>query len=580
MRRQKNKSREPFLTSKLDQFVFGDPDAKADEVLLACPQAIRGVREFLAGNKNIVLGERGTGKSALFKLVVEGKYKFIGDQSEKARKQLIVGIDDDLNYLAISNAVEARFVDRTKRPHGKYRFLWEIYILSRVIEKLGEEFGWDEEIQTLQEDFGAVLGVPKEHKFRIRDILTTYKLTTGVKMDQAGSVTPSISVEPTARQSEAREITDHQIASFRDRVRKCIRARRTVVIVLIDKIDDFVVDLAYQEQKKSVQALLECTQALRYPELKLKIFLRADLYKRLDFEKGGYDKISSQVVRLEWRADDICGFVARRLLYNYERLQIRTPEWGISVEMLDIDPTLKEQARELFARGPNSIGGLLRSIGKTLYLVSRMQWSLFRKPSHSERKTNFLDEAFLKVITFIFPSKIRRFSVTCKIEEVQLRTFLEEQFKLGGDSPNPRLVLMFLNNVFEESREYYARNPDPACREISPNDLHEYEVILKEHVLRGYRRLQDTARETVTQLNVNWRAAVGRLFEKIKSPKAGLKVSSQQLKTFTDWSGDDEEFRRFVAFFTHVGLLVPDNEAARFEVRTFSLPLVMRICSG
>jgi hypothetical protein len=424
-----------------------------------------------------------------------------------------------------------------------------------------------------------VLGIPREKKFRIGDLLTNYKISTGLKVDQTGAFTPTLSIEPTKdAASPSAEITDHQIASFRDRVRKSIRARRAVVIVMIDKIDDFVVDLEYQEQKKSVQALLECTQALRFPELKLKIFLRADLYRRLDFEKGGYDKVSPQVVRLEWRAEDICGFVARRLLFNYERLGIRTPDWGISIEMLDIDPGLKEQARELFANKPANLGARLRALGKALSLGARMQWSLLRKASHSERKTNFLDEAFLKVITFIFPSKAPHYTTNCKRADMALNEFLATHFLLGGSTPNPRLVLMFLNYVFEEAREYYSRNPDPACREVLANEIGEHEVILKEHFLRGYRRLQQTARETVTQLNMNWRSAVARLFDGLPNPRDCTNLDVELLKSLTDWSGTEDELRKFIAFFTHVGLLVPDNESARFELRTFSMPLVMRIC--
>lgn len=133
MTKKDKKITEPFQTSKLAGFQFGDPDAKVDDLLLICPQTIRGVTEFLGGSKNIVLGERGAGKSALFRLVSEGKYKFLSDQTEKSRKQLIVAIDEDLDYISILNVVEGRFVDKARRPHGKYLFLWEIYVLSRVI---------------------------------------------------------------------------------------------------------------------------------------------------------------------------------------------------------------------------------------------------------------------------------------------------------------------------------------------------------------------------------------------------------------------------------------------------------------
>lgn len=578
MTKKDKKNGDPFQTSKLSGFQFGDPDAKVDDLLLVCPQTIRGVNEFLGGTKNIVLGERGAGKSALFRLVSEGKYKFNSEQSDKARKQLIVSIDEDLDYIAMSNVIESRFVDKAKRPHGKYQFLWEIYILSRVIERLAEEFGYDEEVQTLEDDFGEVLGIPKQKKFRILDLLTSYKVTAGVKADHAG-INPTLSVEPAkdARPSIV-EVTDHQITLFRSRVRKAIRARRAVVYVLVDRIDDFVVDLAYQEQKKSVQALLECTQLLRFPELKLKIFLRIDLFKRLDFEKVGYDKISPQVVRLEWTTDDIYAFVARRLLYNYERHQIKTPGWGVSTEMLDLDPSLREKARDLVATGPKNLTQFVKMIGGVFMLMSKIKWSQFRRKSHMERKTNSIDAIFAKVVNFVFPNKVLHLTTTCKQEEVFFKSFLAEHFKLGGDCPNPRLVLLFLNYTLEEAVAYYERNPDPACRFLQPNEIGEYELILKEHILRGFRKLQETARQTVMHLSLQWRSPVARLFASFEAPKDCVGLTVEKLAQLTGWNDNADSFDRFVAFYTHVGLLVPENDEAQFEDRVFSLPLVMRIC--
>jgi hypothetical protein len=573
------KGAEPFQTSKLAGFQFGDPDAKVDDLLLICPQTIRGVKEFLGGSKNIVLGERGAGKSALFRFVSEGKYKFNSEHTDKSRKQLIVSIDEDLDYITISNVIESRFVDKAKRPHGKYLFLWEIYVLSRVIERLAEEFGYDEEIQTLQDDFSEILGIPKQKKFRIVDLFTSYKVTTGVKVDQAGAVNPTLSVEP-AKDAHASsvEVTDHQITQFRGRVRKAIRAKRAVVYVLVDKIDDFLVDLAYQEQKKSVQALLECTQLLRFPELKLKIFLRIDLFKRLDFEKGGYDKISPQVVRLEWTADDIYAFVARRLLYNYERQQVKIPAWGVSTEMLDLDPSFTERARDLVANRPTNLASLMKVIGGAFMLISKVKWSQFRRKSHSERKTNSIDAIFAKVVNFVFPNRVLHLTTSCKQEEILFRTFLAAHFKLGGECPNPRLVLLFLNYTLEEAVAYYERNPDPACRFLRANEIGEYELILKEHILRGFRKLQVTARETVTQLSLQWRPQVARLLAGVGAPKDCEGLTIERLAELTSWNEDADALQRFVAFYTHVGLLVPENEEAQVEDRVFSLPLVMRIC--
>src|SRR5665647_849657 len=92
-----------FDTNILSEFTFGDPEAKSDEILVDCFQDIEGVRTFLGGTKNIVLGERGSGKSALFKLIANKKLQFRIKGNEKHRKLLIVPIDDDLEYITIAN---------------------------------------------------------------------------------------------------------------------------------------------------------------------------------------------------------------------------------------------------------------------------------------------------------------------------------------------------------------------------------------------------------------------------------------------------------------------------------------------
>jgi hypothetical protein len=342
----KNKTLPEFDTSKLAQFSFGDPDARSDDVLVHCFQKIHGVDEFLSGSKNIVLGERGAGKSALFRILSDGKMHFALDKKEKQRNQIIVPIEDDLEYLAIANVIENRFIDKTKRPHGKYRYLWELYILSRAIEKLEETFGSENEIQTLRQDLGDALGLPSTRGFRMRDLFTAYKLTVGSTIEQTGAITPTVSIEPAKDSKNSKgEVTDYEISQIRNRLRKFIKSKNSVVIVLVDKIDDFVVGLTYEEQIKNIQALVECTQDYRFPEIKLKIFLRADLYKRLNFERGGYDKISPQVVRLEWTVDDICEFVARRLWFNYQLLEIKLPDLGVNTNLLDLDSSLKEQIK-------------------------------------------------------------------------------------------------------------------------------------------------------------------------------------------------------------------------------------------
>ena len=96
---KKRDSLPDFDLAKLQQFTFGDPEAKSDEILASCFQKIRGVEELLNGSKSIVLGERGSGKSALFKLISDGNLVFRTEAKDKTRMTVIVPTDDDLEYL-------------------------------------------------------------------------------------------------------------------------------------------------------------------------------------------------------------------------------------------------------------------------------------------------------------------------------------------------------------------------------------------------------------------------------------------------------------------------------------------------
>lgn len=563
-----------FNTDSLQHFHFGDPDASADDLLIHCSQQIKGVPEFLSGSKNIVIGERGVGKSALFKLVAEGKFKIRPDLGDKPRKQLIVPINEELDYAAIANAIEGRYVQKGGKPFGKYRFLWELYILSNVVEAVVREDGEDEELRVLRQDIEAFFGIPVARKFKFSEFVGGLKLTAGVKYDQIGNVTPSVSVEQgKLAEIGLADVSDKHISSLKDRIRKCLKARKLVAIVLIDKIDDFVVGLEYEEQKKNIQALIDCTQAMRLPELKLKIFLRADIFNRLDFEKIGYDKIVSQTIRLQWTPEDISQLVARRLAFNFTEQKVPRPKWVFSDKWLDLDPSIKEGFKDAFRSNPDGMWQILKSLGTLFTLIVKMAIHDKRRDSRAERQTSLNQEFFLRVIAFVFPSKVAFVGRTTKKLEVSIQQFLENYFKLGGDGPNPRLVLLFLTFAFEEAARYYSSNPDKKLVRANGND--EFEMILKGHVVRGYLRLQDTSRQTVIQMNARWRRQLQRMFAAMRADADERALTSARIRELCEWDLSDEEFDIFMAFYRHFGLFMVESEAVAPDRRLYSLPSIV-----
>ena len=62
--------------NQLQRINFGDIEANDDRLLFDSVCKTASVIEFINGSKNIVLGEKGTGKTALFRLVKDNKLKF------------------------------------------------------------------------------------------------------------------------------------------------------------------------------------------------------------------------------------------------------------------------------------------------------------------------------------------------------------------------------------------------------------------------------------------------------------------------------------------------------------------------
>jgi hypothetical protein len=71
-------------------------------------------------------------------------------------------------------------------------------------------------------------------------------------------------------------------------------------IAIIDKIDRFVAGVEYEAQRDFILGLLEVDDDLTSEQnINLKIFIRADLFDRLNFTTLGFDKINDNTIRLQ-----------------------------------------------------------------------------------------------------------------------------------------------------------------------------------------------------------------------------------------------------------------------------------------
>lgn len=93
-----------FKVQSLASFTFGMPDGKDDPILEKCALRISPIAEFLDENKSILVADRGTGKTAVFRLLSEGALRF---SNPEKLSQLYVPIDEDLSYKTLRDHITA-----------------------------------------------------------------------------------------------------------------------------------------------------------------------------------------------------------------------------------------------------------------------------------------------------------------------------------------------------------------------------------------------------------------------------------------------------------------------------------------
>lgn len=166
-----------FPVSKLEHFVFGDVEATTDDLLDndMCICRIRPVDEFLKGRKSIVIGERGTGKTALFRLVSSNKLSFTNDNS---LRQLIIPIDEDLQFTTIKEIITSKIKITSNTDCLKYRFVWEIFLFYRILVCLEENCKLDDNLQDIVDKFREIFGNLKK-KNSLIELLLSQKKTIG-----------------------------------------------------------------------------------------------------------------------------------------------------------------------------------------------------------------------------------------------------------------------------------------------------------------------------------------------------------------------------------------------------------------
>ncbi len=543
----------------LQKINFGNIEANDDGLLFDSVCKTAAVTEFINGNKNIVLGEKGTGKTALFRLIKDNKLKF---NQNNGYKNIIIPVEDNFQYKSVKNKILSLISTNDDEISFKYQVVWELFFFQKITNKL----------ESLE------LNLPSSIKKSIKltnqylnnsqiDNLIKSKTTFGLKLyDTPTNILPDfyVSNEPVSTEINAKtdaiEKLEIDLDYFKNEINTFLIQNELNFVIIIDRLDEFVSKSEQSIQLEMLDALIAVEREYgRFSNIELKIFLRDDLFKQLSFEGIGYDKVISKKIDLKWTPEKIREFIAKRVYANYINIyNLNSLILSVDKENLEIDTSIDS---DNYVR-PNFIIRFYRKLIKKI------------NPKHYAqkfpRKVNLNDNLNKQIILSIFPKYVDFKNEEGKIVEMDIFDYFSENFNLGTGNSIPRLILIFLDKVISVAKNYYIENSDQTPFIQSEHQC--FEVFKQGFFIEAYSEFKNEIYINFAKLNPDFENMIMLFKEKIGNRYS---FRAKELKGLLSVK-DDLEIYHFCEYLVHIGFLKRTNSTTSIEDMKFELPIIFR----
>ena len=295
------------------------------------------------GEIDIVRGEKGAGKSAIYSLLLNRSGEFF---------------DRNVMLIAAENPRGATvFRDLSAEPpttEREFIALWKLYTLAliareaRAYDLRGQDldivYRALESAHLLERD-STLAGLLRGIQEYVRRLIHLEALEGGVQFDPATQMVSGLSgriilSEPGVSLRNTPVVSVDKLLSVMD---AALRSRGWNVWVLFDRLDVAFVE-NHELETNALRALIRTYLDFKaYTQISLKVFLREDIWTRL--VEGGFREHSHVVkyVVLNWDDESLLNLIMRRLLNN----KTIADEFGIDVHAILAD---YDKQVELFYR--------------------------------------------------------------------------------------------------------------------------------------------------------------------------------------------------------------------------------------
>lgn len=400
-----------FQVNLLDSMELGSAEGERDKKLEISFLKTRAINEIITGEYNYVLAPKGCGKSSLFKAYSD-RYEAINKIQDKQRC-IIIPIKVAFSFQNVLNDNELSDYSIESR----WAIFWGIYIIKEIFKEIDKpEYSYrfdsfikkSKHYEVIRREFNL---------YDIWDYISKLRLSVTFNLQgQQATISPSFSIE-----NKHKEIL---LNRFFDDLQSSLSEQASELIILIDRVDDFIVGKQFDMQRKFIQGLYNCVEEIgKYDNINTLLFLRTDLYQYLKIGTGS-DKIQMRTINLEWKKNELIDFVCLRILNCNEELA-----WYKNLKYL----YCKEEIYDSINRG---------DYDNTL----------------KENDLGLISKASQKIIYTFFPRIISHITSQGKIEDIEFVDWMYTHFEDYTRYINLRYLMVFLKNLFKRQFEEYVEN--------------------------------------------------------------------------------------------------------------------------
>jgi hypothetical protein len=555
------------------KFNFGDPDAAHDQLLKEgmCICRIRPLEEFIKDTKTILIGDKGTGKTGVFELLRDGKLRFVVSSNYRQR---LIPINQRLDYRALRDRVVRNIVSRVEDESLKYQVVWELLILYSILRWVKDAGDMPAPLEKACTEFEQSFPI-EQSKPGFLEIFLGAKKKVGVKFETSptsGLPAADCYFEISGDESAASmsDVTPNllRLGQLKQLINNHLAKKKSRIYVLIDRIDEFLIKEEYDIQRMTLQGLVACERSYRqYHNLRIKLFLRRDLFEQIDLREFGADKVLHDALNLTWTAEEIRDFLSKRILYNYltvwgmTNLQLILNEENLYVDRSSNQPRVDEHSSRWRI--------ITRSFWRVWLKVRRfVNRELLRKRFNpwEGRHTNFNDAISREILQSFFPNEVWREDPLASKKSIGVVEFLSTHFDLAWGSTTPRILLMFAQQCVDCAVNFSSKNPDIAGTKRFP-------VLTRDVVSIAYGEFRKRLWEMMAAEGKQWHAEIEAF--RLNFAELGGASFEQVQEAFP--AKPDSELRGFLAVLQHLGIVSCVNREFALAQRYYKLPILFRM---